>query len=111
MPASSNVILEITTEDGSELETRPCTPDLDVPKCPPANVHYFWSAWGPWGDCEGFKGKCGGFGTRERARVCLSTRPHTKERRKCPGKPTMSEKCEGHCYKGKSLFFLTEQLT
>ena len=99
------VVLVITTEDDSELETRPCKPDLDVPKCPPPNAHYFWSAWGPWGDCEGFEGKCGGWGTRERAKVCLSTRPNTKEGRRCPGKPTMSEKCEGLCYKGGFLSF------
>ena len=36
------------------METRPCKPDLDVPKCPgSARVHHFWSAWGPWGECEG----------------------------------------------------------
>ena len=97
---------EITTEDGSELEARPCKPDLDVPKCPPPNVHYFWSAWGPWGDCEGFKGECGGWGTRERAKVCMSTRPNTKQARRCPGEPTMSEKCEGLCYKGRFYSFL-----
>ena len=41
-------------------------------------------------------------GTRERRRVCLSTRRGGEgEQKKCPGSPTMSEKCEGLCYQGK----------
>ena len=102
-PHASLPLAVITTEDGDELETRPCKPDLDVPKCPPPNAHYFWSAWGPWGDCKGWQGKsCGARGKRTRTKVCLSTRPNASGgEKKCPGDASASEQCEGHCYEGE----------